>query len=119
MKDDFSTGWSALMAEVLNGMRDWRVANAKATMREMELEIDKRFATAKARFLADMALASTAADLTKSLAEDRPVCRECGGRLSSIGQKKRKLRGTQGVQTELERSRARCSACGAEYFPPR
>lgn len=118
MTDEFAAGWSALMSEVLNGMKDWRVAHPKATFREMEIEIDERFAVAKAKFLADMALASSAADLGKSQAEDRPKCRECGGALRSIGKKRRRLRGTRGAETELERSHARCSACGAEYFPP-
>lgn len=106
------------MSEVLNGMKEWRVANPKAKFVEMEREIDKRFAVAKAKFLADMAMASRAADLGERQAKERPVCRECGGELQAMGKKKRKLRGSQGEQTELERSYARCSACGAEYFPP-
>ncbi len=118
MKDNFAAGWSALMSEVMNGMADWRVANPKATFQEMEVEIDKRFAVAKAKFLADMSMASDAADLNRKATQERPVCRECGGRLMALGKKKRKLRGSQGAQTELERSYARCSACGAEYFPP-
>ncbi len=41
------------------------------------------------------------------------------GKLQSLGRRKRKLRGQHDAETELNRSYARCSVCGTEYFPPR
>jgi uncharacterized protein with PIN domain len=118
MKDTLTAGWGALIEEITSGIKDWRTANPRATFKEMELELDKRFAKAKAKLLTDMALASPAADISSTEKEERPVCRECGGKLQSLGRRKRKLRGQHDAETELNRSYARCSACGAEYFPP-
>jgi len=117
MKED-SAEWAALIEEITSGIRDWRTANPKATFREMEIELDKRFARAKAKLLGDMALASAAADITDSPKDERPVCRECGGKLQSLGKRKRTLRGQHDAETEFNRSYARCSVCGTEYFPP-
>lgn len=119
MKDELTAGWGTLIEEITSGIKDWRTANPKATFKEMELELDKRFARAKAKLLADMALASMAADITASTEDERPVCRKCGGKLQSLGRRKRKLRGQHDAETELNRSYARCSVCGTEYFPPR
>jgi len=119
MKDALTAGWGILIEEITSGIRDWRTANPKATFKEIEVELDKRFARAKAKLLADIALASPEADLAKTPKEERPVCRECGGKLHSLGKQKRTLRGQHDAETELTRSYARCSACGAEYFPPR
>lgn len=119
MKDEVSVDWAAMIEEITSGIRDWRTANPKATFKEMEIELDKRFAKAKARLLGDMAMASSVADMTTIPKDERPVCRECGGKLQSLGKRKRKLRGQHDAETELNRSYARCSVCGTEYFPPR
>ena len=118
MKDALTAGWGTLIEEITSGIRDWRTANPKATFKEIEVELDKRFARAKAKLLADIAHASPAADLTEAPKEERPVCRECGGKLHALGKHKRTLRGQHDAETELTRSYARCSVCGAEYFPP-
>lgn len=106
------------MEEIISGIRDWRTAHPQATFKEMEVELDRRFAQAKAKLLADMALAHAAADLGTSADAERPVCRECGGKLQSLGKRRRVIRGAYDAETALHRSYARCSACGAEYFPP-
>ena len=54
--------WHRLTAEIMSGMREWREAHPKATLREIEQELDHRWVRVRARMLEDMALASVAAD---------------------------------------------------------
>ena len=56
--------WQRMTAEIMSGMREWRLQHPKATLREMEHELDTRWARVRARMLEDMALASVAADWT-------------------------------------------------------
>jgi hypothetical protein len=53
-----------LTQDVMTEMRDWRAKHPKATLREMEQELDTRLNRMRARMLEDMALASAAADWT-------------------------------------------------------
>lgn len=54
--------WDALSDEILTGMADWRAQHPKATMREIELELDERLASLRIRMLQDIALRSAATD---------------------------------------------------------
>src|SRR5262245_12877267 len=53
--------WHLMTEDILSGMREWRAQHPKATLREMEDELDARWARVRARMLEDMALASSAA----------------------------------------------------------
>ena len=59
---EFDRRWNALAADVMIGMKDWRVAHPRATLREIETALDERLARMRARMLEDLALASPAAD---------------------------------------------------------
>ena len=54
--------WKQLTQEVTTEMREWRTHHPKATLREMEIELDTRLNRMRARLLEDIALASPAAD---------------------------------------------------------
>jgi YgiT-type zinc finger domain-containing protein len=63
-------------------------------------------------------MASTAADVASTQAQERPRCPTCGGMLQERGKQVRKLvtYGEQSVQ--LTRSYGYCPTCGVGFFPP-
>ena len=52
--------WEAASAEILNGMREWRMHHPKATLREIEAALDEHWYRLRARMLHDLALQSAA-----------------------------------------------------------
>jgi hypothetical protein len=109
--------WSTLSDEVLSSMDDWRTQHPKATLREIETELDARLAGLRARMLEDLALRSPAANGQDP--DQPPVCSVCGTPLVRRGRHTRHLK-TQGGQTlALTRSYARCPTCKRGLFPPR
>lgn len=111
--------WHHLTEEIMTGMREWRALHPKATLREMETELDGRLAHVRARMLEDMALASAAADWADTPTGLQPLCPDCGKPLQLRGSGTRTLQTHGGHALALERSYGVCPACGAGLFPPR
>lgn len=111
--------WHQLTQDVLSGMREWRAHHPKATLREMEYELDARLNRMRARMLEDMALASAAADWAKRAPDEHPTCPDCGQPLQGRGIDTRTIQTHGGQTLTLQRRYATCSACGAGLFPPR
>jgi uncharacterized protein with PIN domain len=99
-------------------MADWRAAHPKATFSEIEAALDERLNQVRARVLADLALASAAADLQAASAEERPRCGRCGAGLQARGRSERRVVTQGGAEVRLVRSYATCPACGDGSFPP-
>jgi hypothetical protein len=99
-------------------MADWQAAHPKATFSEIEEALDERLHQVRARVLADLALASAAADVREASAEERPRCERCGAMLQARGQSERKLLTQGGAEVRLRRSYAACPTCGDGAFPP-
>ena len=119
MKDITQTmpGWSGMMHELISGMAEWRQQHPKATLREIESEMDKRWVRVRARMISDMALSSGAADWSGE--DESPVCPSCGGKLQGAGGKKKRHLQTQGgEEIVLERRYGVCSTCEVGLFPP-
>lgn len=94
-----------------------RVQHPTATLAEIEEELDKRMASMRAGLLQDLAMASTAADVAGTQAQERARCPTCGGMLQERGKQVRKLV-TYGEQSvRLERSYGYCPTCGVGFFP--
>jgi ribosomal protein S27AE len=110
--------WQEDAASVWTGMADWRAAHPKATFSEIEAALDERLNQVRARVLADLALASAAADVQAARAEERPRCGRCGATLQARGQSERGLLTHGGVEVRLVRSYATCPRCGDGSFPP-
>ena len=110
--------WSVAAESVWTGMADWRAAHPKATFSEIEAALDERLDRVRARVLADLALASAAADLQAASAEERPRCERCGVMLQARGQSERGVVTQGGVAVPLRRSYATCPQCGDGSFPP-
>jgi predicted mannosyl-3-phosphoglycerate phosphatase (HAD superfamily) len=50
--------WSGMSEEILEGVAQWREQHPRATMREIEEEIDKRLSELRAKMISDAANAS-------------------------------------------------------------
>jgi ribosomal protein S27AE len=99
-------------------MADWRAAHPKATFDEIETALDERLQRVRARVLADLAMASTAADLQAVPPAERPRCERCGVPLQARGSSERTVVTQGGAEVRLARSRATCPRCGDGSFPP-
>ncbi len=108
--------WERLSAQVLAEMGSWRTAHPRATLAEIEQEVDARLATARARLLEATALAGPDGDPARGAAP--PVCPVCGAAMVVEGQRTRRLRTTHEQEVVLSRSYTRCPACGTGVFPP-
>jgi hypothetical protein len=115
---DFEGRWRALSEEVIVGINEWRLQHPKATLEEIEAAVDERLARFRARMLPDVALASQAADLRQSTAQERPVWHTCGGAVEPRGRRERHLTTHQGHTLTRPRSDAVCSTCQVGFFPP-
>jgi hypothetical protein len=111
--------WHQLTGEITTGMREWRNQHPKATLREIETELDARLAHARARMLEDLALASTAATWQQAARLQTPTCPECATTLDQRGTHPRTLLTHGGQELTLERSYGVCPKCGGGFFPPR
>src|SRR6476661_105019 len=109
--------WHRMTEEIMAGMREWRLRHPKATLREMEDELDTRWTHVRARLLEDMALASAAANWAATPAGQHPTCPDCGTPLHLRGADTRTLQTHGGEALVLERQYGSCSACGAGLFP--
>ncbi len=110
--------WAGDAESVWSGMADWRAAHPKATLSEIEAALDERLDRLRARLLADLALASAAADVREASAEERPRCRRCGVMLHARGPSKRKLLTQGGAEVRLERTYIACPRCEDGTCPP-
>jgi YgiT-type zinc finger domain-containing protein len=106
--------WEGLAAEVLVGIREWRVQHPRATFTEIEEELDQELGRLRARLLEDVALASAAAEGAAAGA----ACPACGGALVARGQATRAVAVARDRTVALARGYAVCSSCGAGVFPP-
>ena len=111
--------WRQLSEEITSGMREWRSEHPKATLREIETELDQRWARARARLLEDLALQSTTATWQEAAHLSKPTCPECGTTLDERGSHPRTLLTHGGQELTLERSYGVCPSCGSGLFPPR
>ena len=110
--------WSQDAAAVWTGMADWRAAHPTATFSEIETALDERLNQVRARVLADLALASAAADVAGGAAAERPRCAGCGSVLQARGASDRTLLTQGGAEVRLRRTYATCPTCGDGAFPP-
>jgi len=110
--------WSEAAESVWTGMADWRAAHPKATFSEIETALDERLNQVRARVLADLAMASTAADVQTGTQAERPRCERCGRVLQARGPNDRTLVTQGGAEVRLRRTYATCPQCGVGSFPP-
>jgi len=116
--DRFEARWQQETAEILTGMKDWRVQHPTATFREIEAALDERLSGMRARMLQELALSSRAADQSGQPVEGRARCPSCGTRLEPRGTHERTVVTDRGKKVRLGRDYAMCPSCGTGLFPP-
>src|SRR5215216_4234783 len=110
--------WQQLTEEITREMREWRLQHPKATLREIETELDARLAHMRARMLEDLALESAAADWKDPASSSPPACPQCGSPLQPRGLLPRTLQTQGGQSLTLKRRYAFCPLCETGLFPP-
>jgi len=114
--DEIRQKWDEMSADIMRGMTEWQAQHPKATLREIEAEVDKRISELRARMLTDSAMVSE--EERWQAGGEGAECPSCGAKLEKKGKKKRKLQTRGGKEVELEREYAICSQCGRGIFPP-
>jgi YgiT-type zinc finger domain-containing protein len=117
----FERDWAALSEEGLSGMADWRAQHPRATLSEIEGELDGRLARMRARMLERVAQQSPATTWRHAAREGEdagPTCPQCGTRLEPHGRRTRRLRTSGGQELQLQRDYGVCPQCGQGLFPP-
>ncbi len=100
--------WATRMATLEQEVHAWSQAHPKATLSEIEDELDRRLQAARAELLDDV--------VARVTGDER--CSQCGGPLMGRGQRERTLT-TQGGETlSLTRRYLHCPACESGLFPP-
>lgn len=108
----------AIYDEIVLGMKEWRVANPKAPMREIEREARERVSILEAHLITEHAMDSASCDWGGRPADERPQCPSCSEALGARGKHVRKLQATAGREVKLERTYGVCPQCGTGFFPP-
>ena len=111
--------WEELSAEILSGMREWRLQHPKATLAEIEAALDQHWYRLRTRMLRDVALQSSTANWQEPTAAERPTCRACGMPLILRGKRACHLTTYGGQDLTLHRSYGLCPTCKKGHFRPR
>lgn len=112
--DERKKGEGKMEQDLSRGMREWREANGKATLREIEAELDERLSQLRAKVLTETANRSEASDWKTG---EGPKCEGCGKAMVKRGEAKRRLKTGDGQEITIQRQYASCPACGAGFFP--
>jgi hypothetical protein len=107
--------WQEQSIELITGMAKWRMQRAKATMREIEAELDRRLERVRAKMLEEAVLMSEAREWEEK--EGAPVCPECGVVLEGKAKGRRSLQTHGNMEIKLERQYGVCPSVG-KAFPP-
>lgn len=118
MDEAMEKRWRELSEEVLSGMKEWRLAHPKATLREIEEAASERMSRLEAQLVQGTALASAQRTWSQLPEEEQPRCRVCELLLRERGEHTRKLQGKGGKEITLKRHYGTCPLCGAGLFPP-
>ena len=106
-----AAAWDRQAAQVRVDVQAWRAAHPRATLTQIEQEVDRQLAAARARLVEAMALAGP-------VAATPPPCPDCGTAMAWEGERTRRLRTTHEQEVVLRRGYTRCPACGTGVFPP-
>jgi hypothetical protein len=113
---EMSKKWNKLGEAITSGMAEWRSQYPKATIREIETEIDRRLSRLRARMITDTAYYS--APVEWKVGRREAVCPTCEVGLEQKGKKKRKLQARGGQEVELEREYGFCPKSRQGIYPP-
>lgn len=115
MKNLNDLTWEAKMKSVQEHLRGWRRAHPRATLRQIEEEVEKCLAQMRVVMVGELALSSEATDGRE--AGERMRCPECAGKLVKHGERERRLQDEHDQEVILKRAYFTCSQCGRGFFP--
>lgn len=98
--------------EIVQKMSQWRQANPKATLTEIEEAVEGELAQLRRQLVEEMVQEEG------MVGQDVPECPKCGQAMVKSGRRKRKLKSKEGQTVTLDRQQWRCLSCGATLFPP-
>lgn len=107
--------WQGQSFELMTGMAEWRQQHPKATLREIEAELDKRLEVMRAKILEEAAMLSEVREWEEK--EGAPTCPDCGVALEGRVKGVRSLQTHGGQEIKLERQYGVCPKCGQGFFP--
>ena len=116
-KQEWDERWQTAVADALTEMKAWRRAHPRATLTEIEKELDARLARLRAGILQDLATASPAADWKGAPPAAQARCPDCGVPLQRRGTHQRELRTSGDQLLQLERQYGVCPRCARGFFP--
>lgn len=115
--EEMEQQWQHQSQQVARAMREWRQAHPKATLAEIEAEVDEQMNQLRARMIEDVAQASPLEQVAKG--QMASTCPQCGGRMQARGKHQRRLQTQGGQKVTLTRQYQSCPLCGDSFFPPR
>lgn len=118
MKAEYEQSWREVAQEVLLEMSRWREEHPRATLQEIEEEVDKRIARMRAGLVEGVAMSSQAVEVGRRGTEPAACCPTCGGTLQARGKQVRTLTTMGEQRVRLERSYGYCPTCQVGFFPP-
>ena len=74
MKAEYEQRWHELAQDVLLEMRDWREEHPRATLQEIEDEVDQRMARMRAGLVEGTAMSSAAVEVGSRASEQPARC---------------------------------------------
>jgi transposase-like protein len=98
--------------ELTRKMRQWRQANPKATLTEIEEAVEAELAQLRKQLVEEMVQEKAMGP------QEEPDCPRCGQQMVKNGRRQRKLKSKEGQTIQLDRQQWRCLSCGATLFPP-
>lgn len=109
--------WDDLYNEATEKSRAWRRANKRASLTDIENQVDANLAKLRAKMIEELAHESELSDLRQLAREERPRCPECGTVVNANGQRVRQVVTDHDQEVRLTRSKATCPKCGLSFFP--
>lgn len=97
-------------AAIQAALRQWRAEHPRATLAEIEAQVDTALSTVRSQTVADLALTGVEAAA--------PACPTCGRSMQRHGQRPRHLVTRDEGQVILPLPRYRCPVCATELPPP-
>ena len=98
--------------ELTEKLHEWRQANPKATLTEIEEAVEAELVRIRNKWVAELAQAREESEA------EAPHCPQCGQAMVKNGHRKRRLKSKEGQTLQLERQQWRCLGCGTTLFPP-
>ena len=102
---------SQAVLAVQASLQQWRRDHPRATLREIEGEVDRRLAHLRTGLVEQVA--------HQEQAQTRPPCPTCSETMQRVGMRERTVTTAQDAVLTLRGAGYRCPACGAGLFPPR